>query len=438
MRRTFAILLAVFLFGTPLVTHAALAAAPTVLVPSYYLADSKYPEDPLLSRSADTPIAPSSTTKLLTALLVLEQCEDLAELVTVPIDAEQVRMGSSLMGIKCGEVYTVSELLYGLLLVSGNDAAAALAVHCADSVQVFVDNMNARALELGMLHSNFLNPSGLYETEHLSTAHDMALLMAEIVQNEDFRKIVGTPAIDISATDKHPAFQLKNSNRLISDAEGSGYYYEFAIGGKTGTTPKGGNSLVTAAEKDGVTLVCVLMGLPFENTKGQRELFFETKQLYEYAFANLYATMLPEAVPVFECNIEVEEDNEFVVYRLYSGDFEALYLPRAIVENPQSLLPQAELFFDTNEAPLVDQAGILRYMSETTTYIEVPLYAEKLYAVAKEEESALAIAQSNAYIAPTPVSQAESQPLNMANILLCVGLLGFIPLLFWSRERMHH
>ncbi|MCL2672270.1 MAG: serine hydrolase [Clostridiales bacterium] len=438
MRRIGAIWLAVLLMAVPLFAaqipaQAALAPAPTVLAPGCYLADTAYPNDPLLSKAADTRLAPSSTTKLMTALLVLERCKDLSEPVTIPLEAVQQRTGSSLMGIKRGEVYSVAELLYGLLLVSGNDAATALAVHCAGSERAFVDEMNTRAFELGMLNTNFCNPSGVYDKEHLTTARDMALLMAQALQNENFREIVGTAQIQLPATSGHRAYNLKNSNRLISDPENSGYYYEFAIGGKTGTTTRGGNTLVTAAEKDGVTLVCVLIGLPYENTGGQRELFEETRQLYEYAYANLYASLPPEVIPAFACEIVAGGVEELAQYRLYSGAVDALYLPRSIVENPQSLLPQTQLFFAAGEAPPSGQVGVLRYVLDGTTYIEVPLFAEKLYTI-QNTESVATLAQDIPSAKPL---RNPIQPLNAANILFCIGLVGLIPLMFWSRLRIY-
>ena len=224
----------------------------------------------LYEKNADEHMLIASTTKIMTAIVVLEHC-DLDDLVEV--DSRSAGIEGSSMYLKAGESYTVEDLLYGLLLVSGNDAASALALHVADSMEEFAELMNAKAAELGMTESSFKNAHGLDEEGHYSTARDMAKLAAYCMGNEDFARIAGTVSHTVGEQ------TLVNHNRLLRE-------YDGCLGLKTGYTMAAGRTLVTCAERDGARYVCVTLNDPDD--------WDYHKALYDWAFANYsFAEVIP-------------------------------------------------------------------------------------------------------------------------------------------------
>lgn len=213
----------------------------------------------LHEKDADTQLPMASTTKILTALIILEDC-DLNELVTIPQEAE--RAGGSSVYLRKGETHTVNELLYGLMLRSGNDCAVSLAVHRSGSVKQFSALMNIRAAQLGAEHSSFRNPHGLPEENHGTTARDLALISAAAMENKTFREIVSSKF--------YPPEGWRNKNKLLFD-------YEGACGVKTGFTQKAGRCLVAAAERKGRLIVSVVLNSPM--------MYERTKELLDRAFS---------------------------------------------------------------------------------------------------------------------------------------------------------
>ena len=198
----------------------------------------------LYARDAHHPRLIASTTKLLTALVAAERAADLDEVVT--IKGEWLGSEGSSIYLKAGEEITLRGLLYGLLLQSGNDAAMAIACHIADSEADFVALMNQKAAELGMKNSSFANPSGLNDDNHYSTAYDLALLARACLDNETVADICATRTVTVGTR------TFVNHNKLLSS-------YEGCVGMKTGFTEKAGRTLVSAATRDGQTLICVTL-----------------------------------------------------------------------------------------------------------------------------------------------------------------------------------
>lgn len=198
--------------------------------------------------NADARKYPASTTKILTALVVLENVPSDMKF-RVPDCAVGVE-GSSIY-LKRGEVVKVGDLLYGLMLRSGNDAAVALAVATAGTVERFAAMMNERARRAGARNSHFVNPHGLHDNDHYTTARDLAIITAEAYRNEDFRRIVSTSSITVGEGESTRV--LYNKNKLLSQVEG-------ANGVKTGYTTKSGKCLVGGAVKDGVQRISVVLG----------------------------------------------------------------------------------------------------------------------------------------------------------------------------------
>lgn len=189
----------------------------------------------------------ASITKLMTALVALESGLDLKESFIVPQQAVGVE-GSSIY-LRPGEEITLEALLYGLMLKSGNDAALAIAIRCSGSVEQFVQAMNQKAQELGMKDSHFANPNGLNAQGHYSSAYDMALLARACLGNETLAGIAATKNITIGQR------SLTNHNKLL-------WRYEGCVGMKTGYTEKAGRTLVSAARRDGMTLIAVTLNDP--------------------------------------------------------------------------------------------------------------------------------------------------------------------------------
>ncbi len=199
----------------------------------------------LYESRGDIRLPMASTTKILTAATVLDNLSDLKEEVKIPTQAVGVE-GSSVY-LKTGDIYSVEELLYGLMLRSGNDCAVALAMHCSGSVARFASQMNETAQKAGALASRFENPHGLPSANHYTTAHDLSLISCYAMQNPIFRTIVSTRYYE----PRH----WQNKNKMLA-------LYEGGIGVKTGYTKEAGRCLVSAAKRDNMTLVCSVLSCP--------------------------------------------------------------------------------------------------------------------------------------------------------------------------------
>lgn len=226
----------------------------------------------LYESNAHEPRLIASITKLMTALVALESGHDMDEVVT--IDPAWTGAEGSSIYLRAGEQVTLETLLYGLMLCSGNDAALAVAGYCGDSIEDFVTRMNEKAAELGMKDSHFVNPNGLNDEGHYSSAYDMALLARACLENEALARIVSTKSITLGTR------TFTNHNKLL-------WRYEGCVGLKTGFTEKAGRTLVSAAERDGLTLICVTLNDPND--------WADHAALFDYGFANFEARTLTAA-----------------------------------------------------------------------------------------------------------------------------------------------
>ncbi len=204
----------------------------------------------LYERNKDAKLPMASTTKVVTALTVLNNCTDLDQVITV--DDKAVGVSGTSIYLRYGEQLSVRDLLYGLMLRSGNDAATALAIHVGGSVENFAKMMTQTAVDCGAVNSHFANPHGLDDPEHYTTAYDLALITAKALENPVFSKIVSTVNYQIKETEQSQIRFLHNKNRLLNSLDG-------CIGVKTGFTNKAGRCLVSATERDGMKVVCVVL-----------------------------------------------------------------------------------------------------------------------------------------------------------------------------------
>ncbi len=279
-----AVLAAVFL-SAAVSAEATAAIPPEVTAKAFALYDSTA-DTFLLGADQDRKLSPASITKVLTVLLALENLE-MSDTITITREMYQTIPNDYVrLGLMEGEIITVEQAIYGCMLNSCNDAAMAIALTLSDSVEDFSVMMNERAAELGCSDTNFTNPYGLADPAHLTTAHDMALIMAQALKHDKFIEVALTKYYSLESTNLVGTPRgMPNGNKLIPKAA---YAYEHFIGGKTGYTDLSGNTLVSGARKDGRTLVVVILGAPLTNSR-----YEETRRLFDYGFSE-YEIITPE------------------------------------------------------------------------------------------------------------------------------------------------
>ncbi len=238
-------------------------------------------------KNADQKSYPASTTKIMTFIVTAENVSDLEHTnVTVRqdliggLDPESTVMGLS---AHIGAQVSVKDLLYGLMLPSGNDAALVLADYVGGGIAGFVAKMNAKAAELGCENTHFANPHGLFDTDHYSTARDMALIAKYAMTLPDFMEICNTVYYTPEGFNT-----LHNTNYMLDpDAEGGAYYYQYTQGIKTGYLDEAGKCLVTSADKNGDRYLCVCLGARFSYEENVNYAMKDTAKLYGWAYENL-------------------------------------------------------------------------------------------------------------------------------------------------------
>lgn len=307
--------------------------------------------DVIFAKNADEKLPMASTTKIMTALVAIEN-GDLAKTVTVSSKACGVE-GSSIY-LKAGEKLTLEDLLYAVMLQSANDAAAAVAVEISGSIDDFADMMNKTADKIGLTDTHFTNPHGLDDESHYTTAADLAKLTSYALRNETFRRIVSTKKHTIPSSDGSGLRVLLNHNKLLRLSDD-------CIGVKTGFTKRSGRCLVSAAERDGVSVIAVTLNAPDD--------WNDHLALYEYGFCNYSSVTLAEAG---EFQIEVpcptaDDGNLTIVNR------DPLTLS---LKNGTEVTPVAEcehiLFPPVMEG---DECGRINFISGEKIVGSLPLYA---------------------------------------------------------------
>ncbi len=244
---------------------------------------------------------PASITKLMTALVVLENCE-LDETVTFSQTAvSDLEYGAVTAYMSAGDEMSVEDCLYALLFYSANDVANALAEHVAGSLEEFAAIMNEKAEALGCTDTNFKNPSGLTDPEHITSAYDMALIAAELFDNETFLEIESVNSYRLPANENVPTGLLVTiEHRMLR--EGSGYYDSRVVGGKTGYITASGNTLVTMAEDEGRRLAAVVL------RDTNPEHYIDTKTLLDFGFDNFYNADATSVLSLFDIESHLIED----------------------------------------------------------------------------------------------------------------------------------
>ncbi len=236
----------------------------------------------LYAKNADTAFYPASITKIMTALLALENCK-LDDKVTFEGDAlSALPLGYAAIAATEGETMSAEDWITALLVHSAGDAANALASHVGGTLSNFADMMNERAKKAGAKNTHFNNPSGLQEDNHYTTPYDMAMIMKDCIKNDDFVRISSLLSYTIEPNNKRTqAFPFATRHQMLQSY--SSNYYPYAICGKTGYTSQAGYTLVTYAKKDDMELICCVMKCDQDPAK-----YNDTRALFEYGFKNFY------------------------------------------------------------------------------------------------------------------------------------------------------
>lgn len=233
----------------------------------------------LYAKNIDQPLYPSSAVKIMTSLLALENSNLTDEVTMTATGVSGVTDGGVSISAQLGEVFTMEQCLYAIMVGSANDIALQVAEHIGGSVEAFVERMNTRAQELGCTNTVFTNPTGLPDENQHTTAHDLALIVQAAMKNDTFRAIAGTTSYTIPATNVSGGERALSSNfTMINPA--SDAYYEGCIGGKEGFTQASGSVLACEAQRNGMTLVCVVL----YGASGQTD--DEAITLLDYGFGN--------------------------------------------------------------------------------------------------------------------------------------------------------
>lgn len=325
---------------------------------------------------------PASITKVMTALLTLEAVRDgrlsLDQEITASESAfEGLAADGSTANIKPGEVMSVENLLNCLLIVSANEAANILAEAVAGDVPSFVAQMNQRAGELGCNDTHFANPSGLHNGEHYTSAWDILTFTGEALKYDTFREIIARKAYDVPATNVSKSRALHTTNYLISNWRTRGYVYEYATGGKTGSTPEAGYCLVATAEKGTRGLISVVLGAERETLEDKTVLtksFSETIRLFDHGFDDFKSMELVDTGEyIQEVPVELSSETNYIVIhpaegirRMVPAELEREMLERDI-----------ELFSESVDAPIAegDVLGRMSISYEGVDYGTVDLVA---------------------------------------------------------------
>ena len=252
----------------------------------------------LYERNTNEKIYPASITKLMTAILVVENCK-LDEIVTVSENAvRSVPSGYVNAKLQVDERLTVENLLNAMLIPSANDAANALAEYVGGSIESFSSMMNTKARELGCTGTNFSNPSGLHEEHHYTTTRDLFFISGEAIKNNTIKTIIGKTTYTLPKSNKYSKEdRVLTTTNYMKRKELTKYYYKYCIGAKTGYTEKAKNCVIEFASKDNINLTAIVMG---ESGKVKGTKFLDAKQMFEYGFSRYVNKQVAQKDTVFE------------------------------------------------------------------------------------------------------------------------------------------
>lgn len=426
----------------------------SIPTPNMIVVDGDNPSVVFYERAADDKVYPASTTKIMTCLVALEYGNlDDEFMVGEEVLGTTIKFTSysSLMGLQVGETVTLRDLIYGLMLVSGNDAGEAIAKHVGGSIDGFVQLMNNKAAELGMTGTHYTNPHGVHNDDHYTTARDMAKLTAYALQNDDFCTIVQTLHYTVPANDvRTEPLELTNTNRLLNAVEGDAYstVYPYAIGVKTGDTDKAGKCLVAAAEKDGARVVIALFGDTAEMYNNDKDLanlarFLNAASIFDYVFDNEYQVITGDELGLeksFQTGVVNGNEADLVNGQLtMSADLDSVTI-RALADridfykaSAGSITANAVLNTEA-KAPIIagQSMGYVEYSIGSETICTAPLTADfavsevlELESIEQPEETAVVTTSPDS----TPLITKGHKEWGAADVLTLVFILLIVLLI---------
>ena len=339
----------------------------------------------LCSKNADQRISPASVTKLITAVITIENCKDLEHRITVPAYCIRALDGtnSSTADLEPDEILTVRELLYCLLVSSANDAANVLADYvCNGDMTAFPELMNQFAENLGCVGTHFANAHGLDDPEHYTTAADLAVIFRYCLSNSLLTEMIDTFTYEIPATNKSEARSLRSTNCLLNSGMPD-YYYEYAKGGKTGTTDDAGRCLISWASKDGYNYMCIAMNGKFydydDDGVEENMAFIESKKAYQWVFENVRLREVANPdVPVCEVKVRLGRRVDYVM--LSPAKSVSVLMPVDVDANSVFIEPLRPQTAEEISAPVkkgdILGLGEIKYAGETVAQVELVAAAD--------------------------------------------------------------
>lgn len=314
----------------------------------------------LYEKNSHKHLYPASITKIMTTLLAIEH-SNLSDVVTFSKDAiYNMEPDASHIGTLVGEQLTVEQSLYAIMLASANEVSNGIAEHVSGSVAKFADLMNQRAKELGCTDTNFVNPNGLHNDNHYTSAYDMALISRAAIQNSTFRTVTGTKRYTIPPTNlMEEARPMSNHHQMLVGIKQPQYKYEYCIGGKTGYTSKAKNTLVTFAKKGDLELICVV--LKSQPSSQPQNLYTDTIDLLNFGFENFTTYPIHETTSPLELN-------ETQLFTKYNPLFNTDASPLSISSSGLIVLPNQVKLEDTKKEVILKKRDPLTNIIGSITY----------------------------------------------------------------------
>lgn len=321
----------------------------------------------IYDKNSEQKTSPSAVAKIVTAMVVLEACDDYSLLLTAPYDPVRSldALGCTTVGILVGEKISVQELLYCMMINNACDAANILANHFGgNSIDAFVEKMNAFAADAGCTDTHFTNPNGFDDPAQHTTARDIAVLYKKCLQNDFFTELAGMKYYDMPATNLYKEVRYLRTTNLCMNAAFAEYYCEYIVNGKGGTTEADRSCLVTTGSKDGYTYLCVVLDAPNEDSDGDgyKETFAmtETKALYEWTFRYVKLRVVAKtSTIVSEARVNLASEFDYV-----------------------SLVPKEEISALVPEGVDAESVYIEAIPELTKTEVDAPVYKGDVLGVA--------------------------------------------------------
>ena len=286
----------------------------------------------LYSKNMDKKHYPASITKILTTLLCIENSSLDEDVTFKESEVLNLEYGASNIGTQPGEVLTMEQCLYAIMMESANEVCLGVADHISGTISDFATLMNNRAKELGCKNTHFTNPNGLHDDDHYTTAYDMALISREALQNDIFRKVTSTKTMYLPKTNKSKKRFIRNHHNMLHSYTTSQYVYEDCVGGKTGFTSAAQCTLVTFAERNGMTLICVVMRATSPKQSTTKNEYTDTAKLLDFGFENYEAHNLAAASAT-------ADDEEAPLFTSFNTMFDKTTAPLQMSNNGKIVLP---------------------------------------------------------------------------------------------------